>query len=126
MPLVGDKQYLGFTNYVPTGDYKVEIYYEGNTPIQLDLKHTATISKSMVYPNPVKKSAPVSLVTEYVRATDVQVQVYTATGIQVHNVTVEKDADMFKIKGLKLAGVYFLRILKNAELVEMHKIIVEN
>jgi len=124
--LTGNKQYLGFENYVPTGEYKVEIYYEGNTPIQLDLKHTATVPQSMVYPNPVKKRATVSVVTEHVRATDTQVQVFTATGIRVHTVTVEKQADMFQIKGFDLAGVYVLRVIKNDQVVEMHKIIVEN
>jgi len=80
----------------------------------------------MVYPNPVKKRATVSVVTEQVRATDTQVQVFTATGIRVHTVTVEKQADMFQIKGFDLAGVYVLRVIKNDQVVEMHKIIVEN
>lgn len=124
--LIGNKQYIGFDKYVPTGDYKVEIYYEGITPIVLELKHSAVISKSSAYPNPVRKSASLTIQSELVTKKDVIMEVYNDAGKRVTTLNIEKQTDVYQLNGFQNAGVYLIRLIENGQVVEKHKVIVED
>ena len=78
VPVGDEKQFIGFDNYVPSGKYRVEIYYENNIPIVLELDHTAVIPQSLVYPNPVSKMKELNVVTEKAASESVNVQVFNA------------------------------------------------
>ena len=119
------KQYCGFENYVPSGFYKVEIYYSINAPIVLYLNHQATIPKSKVYSNPMHKNSTLFLDTELVRQEGVSIEVYNLSGARQTSITVRRDSDRFIINGLEDSGTYILQLIKDGSIVETHKVIVE-
>lgn len=126
VPLGDDKQYIGFENYVPSGEYRVEIYDDSNIPIVLELNHTAVVPQSLVYPNPVSKMKELNVVTQMAASESVNVQVFNAIGQQTMPVQVERQADMFKLNGFNVPGIYFIRVVENGKVLETHKVIVED
>ena len=126
VPVGDEKQFIGFDNYVPSGKYRVEIYYENNIPIVLELDHTAVIPQSLVYPNPVSKMKELNVVTEKAASESVNVQVFNAAGQQAAPVKAERQNDMFKVNGFDVPGIYFIRIVENGKVLETHKVIVED
>ena len=122
--LPSSKQYCGFENYIPTGNYRVEIYYLSNAPIVLELSHSATIQKSKVFPNPLLKKSQLTLNSELAKEEDTSIEVYNQTGMRLKSIKVVKDKDNFLIDGFENAGVYIIRVLQNGDIKEIHKIIV--
>lgn len=119
------KQYCGFENYVPTGNYKVEIYYLNNAPIVLELNHSATIKKAKVFPNPLLKNSQLTVSTNLAEKEDVSVEVYNLSGIRQTTISVEKDADKFSLDGFNESGAYILRLVQAGEIKETFKVIVK-
>jgi len=124
--LDSNKQYCGFDNYVPSGNYQVEIYYLTNAPIVLQLNHLGTIQKSKLYPNPLPQKSQLSLVSELVRQDGVSVEVYNLLGVRQTSITVDHDSDKFMLNGFINSGVYIIRLLKDGDIMESHKVIVED
>jgi uncharacterized repeat protein (TIGR02543 family) len=124
--LAGNKQYCGFENYIPSGLYRVEIYYMNNSPIVIELNHQATVPMSKVYPNPLSKNADLTLSTELVKDESVTVEVFNAIGIRQPIVKVQRHEDSFELNGFVNAGMYIIRVIQNGQIKETHKVIVEN
>lgn len=124
--LESSKQYCGFENYVPSGNYKVEIYYLSNAPIVLELNHSGITQKAKVYPNPLLKSSELTVSTDLVREKDVSVEIYNLAGVRQTSISVAKDDDKFRLNGFNYTGIYILRLVQNGEIKETYKVIVEN
>ncbi|NDP20472.1 MAG: hypothetical protein GZ091_05280 [Paludibacter sp.] len=124
--LESSKQYCGFENFVPSGNYKVEIYYLSNAPIVLELNHSSIIRKAKVYPNPLLKNSELTLSSDLVRREGVSVEIYNLSGIRQTSVSVEKDDDKFRLNGFNYTGKYILRLVQDGEIKETYKVIVEN
>lgn len=124
--LDGSKQYIGFEKYVPSGNYKVEIYPENGTVITLELAHQETQTKSMAYPNPMKVTSSLKVESPLVKDENTVLDVVTAVGQKAGNIVVERAGDKFVLRGFSKPGVYFVRLSVNGEIKETHKIIVEN
>ena len=124
--LESGKQYCGFENSVPTGNYKVEIYYLNNAPIVLELNHMGAIQKSKVYPNPLLKNSELILSSDLVRKEGVTVEIYNLSGVRQSSISVEKDVDKFRLNGFNYTGVYILRLVQDGEIKQTYKVIVEN
>lgn len=122
----GNKQYIGFENYVPTGEYKVEIYYDGNIPIVLELKHTATVPMSKIYPNPAKVNAPVQIESAYSADENTQIELFSSDGKRLALSNIEKRGNSFTFNTSHKAGIYFVRIVQNGITIETHKLIIED
>lgn len=121
-----NKQYCGFENYVPTGNYRVEIYYLNNAPVILELNYSAIVKKSKAYPNPLPLKSELSLLSDYVSREGVSVGVYNLLGVRQNGVIVERDSDKFKLNGFTNSGIYIVRVLQNGSVVETHKVTVED
>ncbi len=122
----GNKQYIGFENYVPTGEYKVEIYYDGNIPIVLELKHTATVPMSKIFPNPAKVNAPVQIESAYSADENTQIELFSSDGKRLALSNIEKRGNNFTFNTSHKAGIYFVRIVQNGITIETHKLIIED
>ena len=123
--LASSKQYCGFDNYIPTGVYRVEIYYQGSPTIILELNYQATIPMSKVYPNPMKMKSDLTLSTSLVKDEGVTVEVFNAIGIKQSVVQIQKFEDRFKLSGFVNKGVHLIRVMQNGQIKETHKVIVE-
>ena len=119
------KQYCGFENYVPTGNYKVEIYYLNNAPIILELNHSAIIKKAKAFPNPLLKNSELTVSTDLAQKDDVSVEVYNLAGIRQTNISIEKEADKFNLNGFNESGAYILRLVQAGEIKDTFKVIVK-
>ena len=122
----GNKQYIGFENYVPTGEYKVEIYYDGNIPIVIELKHTATVPMSKIFPNPAKVNAPVQIESAYSADENTQIELFSSDGKRLALSNIEKRGNNFTFNTSRKAGIYFVRIVQNGITIETHKLIIED
>lgn len=125
MQLESNKQYCGFENFVPSGNYRVEIYYMSNPAIVVELAHSNTIQKAKLYPNPMKRNSQLTVSSEWTKEKDVSVEIYTLLGARLHTISVEKDGDKFKLNGFNHSGVYMVRLVLNGVMKESHKVIVE-
>jgi uncharacterized repeat protein (TIGR02543 family) len=126
--LDSNKQYCGFDNYVPTGNYRVEIYYQNNAPIILELSHSGTMQKSKAYPNPLTRKAELTLSSDLVKQEGVSVEVYNLLGVRQTSVTIDRDRDndKFRLNGFTDAGIYIIRLVQNGDIKESYKVIVED
>jgi uncharacterized repeat protein (TIGR02543 family) len=124
--LESSKQYCGFENLIPSGKYKVEIYYLTQPPILLQLAYNSIISKSKAYPNPLFKNTTLSLNSEFANQDGVEVEVTNLIGVRIKSIVVERKDNRFIINGFERSGIYLLRIIDNGELKETHKVIVED
>ncbi len=124
--LESNKQYCGFENYVPTGNYRVEIYYMNNAPIILELSHSATMQKSKAYPNPLTRKSVLTLSSSLAKQEGVSVEVYNLLGIRQTSVTVDRDSDKFRLNGFTDTGIYIIRLVQNGDIKESFKVIVED
>ena len=120
------KQYCGFENYVPTGNYRVEIYYLNNAPIVLELSHSSIMQKSKAYPNPLTRQSELSVCTELAKQNEVSVEVYNSLGVRQTSVTVERDKEKFMLNGFANTGMYIIQLVQNGTIKESHKVIVED
>lgn len=125
LPIEGSKQYVGFPHYVPTGQYKVEIYYDGNIPIVLEIKHTATVPQANIYPNPAKVHAPVTIESPHLKEHNTHIQLFDAQGKRqiLHNVRTHENTSNFSAE--QVPGMYFIRIVQNDKTIETHKLIIQ-
>lgn len=119
------KQYCGFDNYIPSGKYVAEIYYQSNQPIILELIHKAIIPMSKVYPNPLKTNERLTLETDNIKEEDVSVVVLNSSGMEQKGIEIERKDDNFKLEGFVKNGLYVIQVYKNGVLKESHKVIVE-
>ncbi|MFT3753462.1 MAG: T9SS type A sorting domain-containing protein [Paludibacter sp.] len=124
--LESNKQYCGFENYVPTGNYRVEIYYQNNAAIILELSHSASMQKSKVYPNPLAKESELTLYSELAKQEGVSIEVYNMLGVRQTTITTERSSEKFMLNGFANAGIYIIRIIQNGDIKESHKVIVED
>ena len=124
--LNSEKQYCGFENYIPSGSYRVEIYYLNNAPIVLELVHTAVMQKAKVYPNPILRQSELSISTDLVKQEGVVVEVYDLLGVRQSSVSIELDDDRFRLNGFADAGLYIIRIVQNGNVKEIFKVMVED
>ena len=120
------KQYCGFDNFIPSGKYKVEIYYLSNAPIILELNHSAIVPRSKIYPNPLTRKSQLTLCSALAKEKEISVEVYNMNGLRLNSITVERDSDTFKLNGFNIAGIYIIRLVQNGSIKESHKVIVED
>lgn len=122
----GSRQFIGFENHVPTGEYKVEIYYDGNIPIVLELKHSATVAQSKIYPNPAKVNAAIQIESEQLLNENSSIELYSVDGKRQPLSNIGKYGNKHTINTSNKAGIYFIRIVQNGITLETHKIIIED
>jgi uncharacterized repeat protein (TIGR02543 family) len=120
------KQYCGFDNYIPSGKYKVEIYYLSNAPIILELIHSAIVPRSKIYPNPLTRESQLTICSAMAKEEGISVEVYDITGLRLNSITVEHDSDTFKLNGFNISGIYIIKLVQNGSIKESHKVIVED
>ncbi|MDD3322431.1 MAG: MBG domain-containing protein, partial [Paludibacter sp.] len=124
--LASTKQYCGFDNYVPTGNYRVEIYYLNNAPIILELSHSSVMQKSKMYPNPVLRNSELTLCSELAKQEGVSVEIYNLMGVRQTAIKIEHDTDKFMLSGFNDAGIYIIRLVQNGTIKETFKVMVED
>ncbi len=96
--------YVEVGNPIPTGEYTVNIVFPNKTQVTLRRSFgTAT----NVYPNPVAKNRPVTILSENVQ--ELTCEVYTITGNKI-NASITPMEKGFSISGIANQGTYFVHL----------------
>ena len=121
--LTGSEQYLRFEGAIPAGEYKVEITTKDG--ITITVSYTlAGVAVTKAYPNPMMAGTILTLDMGMERPTNERVEVYNLSGLPVR-VSVNREANGYKISGINSVGTYLIRVTKPGEKPTSLKVIVQ-